>query len=684
MWLQFALACVIALIVIFPLGIFVTSTLRLSLVGALATAPLVSVFILSISSLALDFTGTPANPISVGITSIGIALLVRLAITLIFRKRHCEIQPSLVSESSPQALAIIVGSCTFAAFITVFVFAVSIESPSSLMQSSDAVFHLAKVETFIQSSTFSFFHDPYYATQQEATYQLSSSFYPSAWHVICALIAQCSGMNVPLSANAENIIVAGAVFPLSSAFLVSQLSNENAKITALGALASTAFVSFPWGEIIWGPLFPNALSFSMLPAFMGLFVSCFRGCIPKALIAQRVTVLLIGALSLALAQPNVIFSAVLLLLPFCIATTWEKASKRFGYVASLSLSSCIGIVFVAFWAWCYRSPIFAGVVSFNWPAINSTHRALFDALTYGMNGIPCEPVLAILTICGFYTLLKSKQHRWLFASWLIVILQYTVCTSQDTILKSFLCGFWYSDAHRIAANVVIISIPIIAFGLAGLIQKVVSSIESKKRGKHEPKSKPAANVITAGLLAFTAIAVYGPFSLPEPAPVKTNSYSFLHHVLKDESSDDHFQVLTNEELRFAQKALSLIPQGSLIINSPNDGSCFLYSADDANVMYRALSLPDYPEEESKAGREIRKNLIHISTDNNIRQDVEELDAHYVLLLDQGKRDDEFRLYFWSYYPDQWEGIETITDNTPGFTVVLAERDMRLYRIDDSN
>jgi len=32
------------------------------------------------------------------------------------------------------------------------------------------------------------------------------------------------------------------------------------------------------------------------------------------------------------------------------------------------------------------------------------------------------------------------------------------------------------------------------------------------------------------------------------------------------------------------------------------------------------------------------------------------------------------------YERKWAGIDTISDDTPGFSVVLAQGDMRLYRI----
>ena len=70
-----------------------------------------------------------------------------------------------------------------------------------------------------------------------------------------------------------------------------------------------------------------------------------------------------------------------------------------------------------------------------------------------------------------------------------------------------------------------------------------------------------------------------------------------------------------------------------------------------------------------------------SSNIQVQEAVDDIDAEYVLLLDQGENDEEERQRFWSYYPEQWIGIEAISDDTPGFTVVLAEDDMRLYKID---
>ena len=138
--------------------------------------------------------------------------------------------------------------------------------------------------------------------------------------------------------------------------------------------------------------------------------------------------------------------------------------------------------------------------------------------------------------------------------------------------------------------------------------------------------------------------------------------------------------MTNQELEFSKKAIATIPEGSLIINEPNDGSGFLYSLFGANLYYRKFDLPSL-EGEREDSQVIRFNLSNYSSDTQVQEAVDNIDAKYVILLDQGENDGEERQRFWSYYPEQWTGIEGISDDTPGFTIILAKDDMRLYKID---
>ena len=59
--------------------------------------------------------------------------------------------------------------------------------------------------------------------------------------------------------------------------------------------------------------------------------------------------------------------------------------------------------------------------------------------------------------------------------------------------------------------------------------------------------------------------------------------------------------------------------------------------------------------------------------------VNDLDARYVLMLDVQGSDHRTTTTI-RYKEENWRGIETIDEQTPGFKLLLSEDDMRLYEI----
>ena len=71
----------------------------------------------------------------------------------------------------------------------------------------------------------------------------------------------------------------------------------------------------------------------------------------------------------------------------------------------------------------------------------------------------------------------------------------------------------------------------------------------------------------------------------------------------------------------------------------------------------------------------------MSSDAEVRQTVDDLDARYVVQLDADLDDDA--TLFPNGSAGAWPGIVNLNDQTPGFELVLSEGDMRLYRIEDA-
>ena len=84
--------------------------------------------------------------------------------------------------------------------------------------------------------------------------------------------------------------------------------------------------------------------------------------------------------------------------------------------------------------------------------------------------------------------------------------------------------------------------------------------------------------------------------------------------------------------------------------------------------------------ETAESRIIRNSLRNVADNVYVQNAVRSIGAQYVLQLDQGEPGLESPHLFPYEDGEKWRGIDGIRDDTPGFEVVLAEGDMRLYKI----
>lgn len=165
-----------------------------------------------------------------------------------------------------------------------------------------------------------------------------------------------------------------------------------------------------------------------------------------------------------------------------------------------------------------------------------------------------------------------------------------------------------------------------------------------------------------------------------PAPGSQSGAVAFRSVLSElRQNIASFSVYDDEEKSFVQKVMQIVPEGSLVINVPDDGSAFAFAADGLRTYFRYTREYDVLGETSESVV-IRNGLCDLEGDEAVREAVSSIGAQYVLQLDQGQPGVS-RDYLFTYgNGEQWQGIDAIRDDTPGFEVVLAEGDMRLYRI----
>lgn len=104
----------------------------------------------------------------------------------------------------------------------------------------------------------------------------------------------------------------------NGAVYIYSLEGEHERMR-LGAFVAPAFSSFPLSFVTYGPLYPNLLSMCMLPCLLSSFILLTD--LTYSSKAARIRfgcIFLLGLLASCFAQPNTVFSAAVILAPYCI------------------------------------------------------------------------------------------------------------------------------------------------------------------------------------------------------------------------------------------------------------------------------------------------------------------------------------------------------------------------------
>ena len=555
----------------------------------------------------------------------------------------------------------------------------ALEAPDSFLQEYDSVSHLGTIRAFLESGSWSSAGTALYVDDSFVPPYPTDSFYPSAWHVLVAMVVDALPPSVGAGVNAVNAVFVALVFPAGMFFLLRQVLGCDRIALACGAVCTMAFAAFPWKFMVWGPLFPNLTSFCLVPAAAALFILAVRQ-LERRSIAPAVRAALLFAFALvgiALSQPNAVFTLMVFLVPFCTFEVGRLVGKRWGGAHPVAVSVAAGAAFLVvaalFWRFCYRLPFMASVVSFAWPPFVGRLQAVENVLMLSMRETNPQLLLGLLVIIGAVALVIRRRSPWLVASYAAAAGMYVVCAATSGSLKQMLCGFWYADPMRIAAMVAMFAIPLASFGLATVVRAVRAGLSRVVKKAASPVPFIAGVVVAAAIMVANFLTTP---NLPEDAwdPTAFGGIQWNLHYGYD--ADDN--VLDADEQRFLEEMQKIVGDDELIINEPNDGSAFAYGIDGLNLYYRLMyNLSGATEsEESKV---IRDRLDELASDREVQKAVTDLGADYVLQLDHNGAEGNGR-YLWSYDKSQWTGIDDIDDDTPGFELVLSEGDMRLYKI----
>lgn len=536
-----------------------------------------------------------------------------------------------------------------------------LDGAGSFAQEYDNYSHLSTVRQFIESGV--------YALPNPLSY-------PASWYNIAAIVSSFDGGELCVAINAVNFVIVGIVFPSSIFSFLCVLFNRRVSILLCGSLCSMAFTAFPWGLIVFGPLYPNLFAYSVLPAVMSFLIVGLKGCSPLHFV-----LFFFGAIALIFMHPNAIFAGIVIMTPYVVSWIWhfEFSGEKSTSLNKKTSKAFISILFVAFvviiWSVLNGAEILKTVVNFNWPAYLPKLQAVANAFVLNLtpNSMP-QYLLSALVFMGIVRCVAKRNNMWLIAAYVVSLIILVVAQSTEGPLKHYLAGFWYTDRYRIAAMVAILGIPLASLGLLGLIGAIRNLLEKTLVVRRETA------IYTGSCALAVMVALYFPSFYISEFDIHETPFGKMSNLMAERNSLGEEAVYSQEEVAFVDKVIATIPQNSKVANIPFDGTFLAYGVNGINTAYRALETAGYWDGVSDPqGELIRKNLCNYTSDPETYNAVKDSGIQYVILLDKDDKNWE-RMYPCAKEPAFWEGISNIEDNTPGFEVVLSEGDMRLYQL----
>lgn len=676
--LLFFEAFVVAVALILP-GMLVSRAFGVPFKLSLSFGPVISVFFLVFIGIVLRFVGVAGGYFALLILLLLFGALGGMACFLRFRGRSAFFDNDIVS-LLPYLCALVLSVP-----VTAYLFVRGVGLPNNFLQVYDNSFHLSVIQSMKHASSYSILSvGSYLEVGSEAfSPNASAGFYPAAWHIVAALVARTFNISVMAAINLTNFVFVAFVFPLGIQSFIAVITKDGVRKGICAAVVALASTAFPWSLLYWGPVYPNFAAYCATPAVAAVFIWFMQSFEePHSVCAAHRSVLValfFGVAALVALQPNAVFTLGILLVPSIVACAGglferqllriQSISTKFAYYESRGLV-LLAVAFI--WFLMTKASFMQGVINFHWPSFTYIFDAAWRAFSFSFNeDTPCI-FLACLVVLGSLCALGNRSFRGYFFVYLFSAALFVIDATQDGFIRHFLTGFWYTDQYRVAAMVALFSIPLSTLGLDFILCKVRDAFSGSDGIDFSSNFLPqvfCVIIIACGL--FWPESVNPTASNYSPVGFTKSVFNYMYSI------NDIDNNLTSDELAFLGE-VKQIAGDELIINNPFDGSVYGYATSDLNLMYRKFS--SFGEGEAAVSKQIRHGLDRISRDSAIVRDVKQAGAKYLLVLDYGENGRE-GVDMPGYHKSDWAGIDSIDDSTLGFSLVLSEKDMRLYSIE---
>jgi hypothetical protein len=528
-------------------------------------------------------------------------------------------------------------------------------APDNLAQRYDNVYHLNAVRYVLEEGEASSL-----TLGRMLNHDAGVAIYPAAWHSFASIVAQLTGQPIPVAVNALNIAICLVVWPVSAVLLTRVVLGPKPIALLFAGIFAAAFPAFPLGLLDFGPLYPNLLSYAVLPAVLALVVSSMRMAGRSGLSPFGTAVALAAGLAaLFTAQPNGFSALLALSLPIISWKWWSWTRKRYrrGEVRKLLIPALVALVSAGAFLAVWQALLITGYD--NWlPFNDSRWDAIGEALTSAPHGRDEAVVLSIATAAGIVGIVKRRAPVWMLGVFAVAVLLYVIAASQPRgFVRMALTGSWYQDPQRLASLLPIPTIVVAAFGAAYL---VAGGRRLLQRALNTDGPRRRVATVLAGTLTVIFVAVGALYSQRGPID------QMVVATHQNHTYEGNPTILSPAERKLLERLDQIVPDDAVVAVNPWNGSALAYAFSGIEVtQYHMGKL-------SKDLSLVARELDTASGGSEACAVADELRVEYVL---------DFGDYYLLDRPlaHSYPAFDEV-EGSPNYELVDEEGDARLYEV----
>ena len=426
-------------------------------------------------------------------------------------------------------------------------------------------------------------------------------FYPNAYHVLDATVAQIGGWPIPQVLDVSNGFQIG-LFSLSISVLVAEVTKMPALAAATGILAC-AFTQFPYDTLTWGPLFPFTAGVALIPALLALLCRVLAAPTSGLVVATA-----LAGVGLTAVHPSVTIAAAIPA-AFFLAQRWITIRRvPLADLRTLLLVAVIGGVTGVFQVLGILTA--AGGATSAWPPGFTAWEATEQFVTGSRStGLPAVWLMGLCAagVVGLFVLRGTSKLIWWLLGGVAFAVLFVLDASSGAVWVQKLTSPWWNDSWRLYA---IGAMGVVVLGGIGLV--AIARLLSRL----VPRLPSVAAVLLVALLVIIA----------------TKGLYLNRNTERLAWAFSDGPVVTHTEEAGMQELAKLAPTGSMVMNDPYDGSPWMWALADVHPVFGHA--PILPQDAPSVGQQ-RMHLFEafnkLDTDADVQAAVRDLHIDYVFL-----------------------------------------------------